>query len=56
MQTVISFPASGIPQEELAIILSDYLALDRARIFRRRMVAREWRLSRRIEGVEGFFG
>jgi hypothetical protein len=40
MQTVISVPASTIPREELSRILSDYLALDRARICRRLMVAR----------------
>ena len=40
MQTVISVPASTISPEELSRILSDYLALDRARIFRRLLLAR----------------
>ena len=40
MQTLVSFPASGTPSQELGPILSDYLALDRARIVRRLMVAR----------------
>jgi len=40
MQTLISFPASGTSSRELGPILSDYLALDRARIVRRLMVAR----------------
>ena len=40
MQTVISVPASTIAREELSRILSAYLALDRARIRRRLMVAR----------------
>ena len=40
MQTLISFPASGTASRELGPILSDYLALDRARIVRRLMVAR----------------
>jgi hypothetical protein len=40
MQTLVSFPASGTTSQELGPILSDYLALDRARIFRRLMVAR----------------
>jgi hypothetical protein len=40
MQTVTSFHASSLPQEELGRLLADYLALDRARIVRRLMVAR----------------
>ena len=40
MQMLISLPASGTPSRELGHILSDYLALDRARMFRRLMVAR----------------
>jgi hypothetical protein len=40
MQMLISLPASGTPSRDLGHILSDYLALDRARIFRRLMVAR----------------
>ena len=40
MQTLISFTASGTASQELGPILSDYLALDRARIVRRLMVAR----------------
>jgi hypothetical protein len=40
MQMLISLPASGTPSRELGHILSDHLALDRARIFRRLMVAR----------------
>jgi hypothetical protein len=40
MQTLISFPASATASPELGRILSDYLALDRARTIRRLMVAR----------------
>ena len=40
MRSMVSFGASSIPQEELGRILADYLALDRARIIRRLMVAR----------------
>jgi hypothetical protein len=40
MQMLISLPSSRTPSRELGHILSDYLALDRARIFRRLMVAR----------------
>ena len=40
MQTIVSFRASVIPQEELGHVLADYLALDRARILRRLMVPR----------------
>ena len=40
MQTLVSFRASSVPQEELGCILADYLALDRARLLRRLMVPR----------------
>lgn len=40
MQTVTSFPASAIPRDKLRGILAAYLALDRARIVRRLLVAR----------------
>lgn len=40
MQTLVSFPASATRPEELGRILSDYLAVDRARVRRRLMVAR----------------
>lgn len=40
MQTVTSFSASAIPRDQLSRILADYLALDRARIFRRLLVTR----------------
>ena len=40
MQTVVSFRASAIPQEELGRVVADYLALDRARVLRRLMVPR----------------
>jgi hypothetical protein len=40
MPMLISLPASGTPSRELGHILSDYLALDRARICRRLMAAR----------------
>jgi hypothetical protein len=40
MQTLISFPVSATASPELGRILSDYLALDRARMIRRLMVAR----------------
>jgi len=40
MQTIVSFRASGISQEEVSRILADYLALDRARFLRRLVVAR----------------
>lgn len=55
MQTVISVPASTIPPEELSRILSDYLALDRARIYRRLMVARFGGLAVRAALLETFF-
>ena len=37
---LMSLPASSVPSRELGPILSDYLALDRARIVRRLMVTR----------------
>jgi hypothetical protein len=45
VQTVTSFPASAIPRDQLSRILADYLALDRARIFRRLLVTRFGMLS-----------
>jgi hypothetical protein len=40
VQSVMSFRALSVSQEELGSILADYLALDRARILRRLMVVR----------------
>ena len=40
MQTVTSFPTSAVSREELGAILEDYLALHRARVFRRLLVTR----------------
>lgn len=40
METVTSFRASAVRRNELNGIISDYLALERARIFRRRLVQR----------------
>ena len=40
MQTVTAFSASAVSHDELGGILADYLALDRARIFRRLLVNR----------------
>jgi hypothetical protein len=40
MQTVTSFPASAVPPDQLSGIVADYLALDRARVFRRLLVIR----------------
>jgi len=40
MQTVTSFQASAVPPDQLSSIVADYLALDRARIFRRLLVIR----------------
>jgi len=40
MQTITSIHASAIPPEELSGIMADYLALERARIFRRLLVTR----------------
>lgn len=40
MQTVTSFSASAVPRDHLSHILADYLAFDRARIFRRLLVIR----------------
>ena len=40
MQTVTSFPTSAVSRKELGAILEDYLALDRARVFRRLLVRR----------------
>jgi hypothetical protein len=37
---VTSLPASSVSKEELRIILAEYLALDRARVFRRLFVVR----------------
>jgi hypothetical protein len=55
MQTLISFRAAASP--ELGRILSDYLALDRARILRRLMVVRFGLLAVLAASVEtGFRG
>jgi hypothetical protein len=40
MQTVISFRASAIPPAQLSGIVADYLALEHARVLRRRLVIR----------------
>jgi hypothetical protein len=40
VETFTSFKASGLPQKEVGGILADYLALDRARMFRRLLVLR----------------
>jgi hypothetical protein len=40
MADLISLPASSVSREELRDILSEYLALDRARVFRRLFVQR----------------
>jgi hypothetical protein len=40
MLQIISIPASSVPPAELKVILSDHLALDRARVFRRLFVLR----------------
>jgi hypothetical protein len=37
---VTALPASSVSKEELRIILAEYLALDRARVFRRLFVVR----------------
>jgi hypothetical protein len=37
---VTSLPASSVSKEELRVILAEYLALDRARVFRRLFVVR----------------
>jgi Flp pilus assembly protein TadB len=38
--TVTSFPASGVRPEQLNRVMADYLALERARTFRRLLVRR----------------
>lgn len=40
MQSVRPLPAAAVPHDELRAVLSDHLALDRARSFRRLIVAR----------------
>src|SRR5262245_49621824 len=40
MEQVTTLPASAVSNEELRVILAAYLALDRARIFRRLFVIR----------------
>ena len=40
MHTVTSFHASAIPRDQLNAIMADYLALERARVFRRLLVVR----------------
>src|SRR5215471_7279552 len=40
MQTVVSFRLSSLPAHELRRTLSDYLALERARVIRRALVVR----------------
>jgi hypothetical protein len=40
MEQVTTLPASAVSSEELRVILAAYLALDRARIFRRLFVIR----------------
>jgi Flp pilus assembly protein TadB len=40
MHTVTSFPASAVRPEQLSGIMADYLALERARAFRRLLVTR----------------
>jgi hypothetical protein len=40
VQTLTSFPASAVSRDQLSDILRDYLALDRAKIFRRLLVTR----------------
>ena len=39
MHTVVSFHSSAVPREQLAAIIADYLALERARRYRRAFVA-----------------
>jgi hypothetical protein len=53
MQTLISFPATASP--ELGRVLSDYLALDRARILRRLMVVRFGLLAVLAASIETVF-
>src|SRR5262245_24884199 len=40
MHTVTSFHASAVQPDQLSAIMADYLALERARVFRRLLVAR----------------
>ena len=40
MPQVTSLPASSVSKEELRVILAEYLALDRVRVFRRLFVVR----------------
>src|SRR5262245_47737010 len=40
MRTVTSFHASAVPPDQLNAIMADYLALERARVFRSLLVAR----------------
>ena len=40
METLTWFRSAGVPRDELAPLLSDYLALDRLRTFRRLLLVR----------------
>jgi len=51
MHTVTSFHASGVQPDQLNGIMADYLALERARIFRRLLVKRFGMLAAIFAGV-----
>ena len=51
MHTVTSFHASDVQPDQLSGIMADYLALERARIFRRLLVKRFGMLAAILAGV-----
>ena len=51
MHTVTSFHASAVQPDQLSGIMADYLALERARIFRRLLVKRFGVLAAIVGGV-----
>jgi len=51
MHTVTSFHASGVQPDQLNGVMADYLALERARIFRRLLVKRFGMLAAIFAGV-----
>lgn len=55
MHTVTSFHASAVQPEQLGGIMADYLALERARIFRRLLVKRFGVLAAMVAGVSFFW-
>lgn len=55
MHTVTAFHASAVPRDQLSEIMAAYLALERARIFRRLLVKRFGVLAVIVAGVSFFW-